>query len=249
MFFNLRRKVSPPVVEQRRIELSGKSINYTLKRSSKRRSIGLRIDERGLTVSMPLRASEKWLHSVLQDKAEWVVEKIGSWQARDVPPVHWRDGASIPYCGETLLLQIVPDLFGAPPVLDKGALQLRMELGAAPQHVERTVALWYRQQALQLFEQRVVFFSLVLGVKPRAVKLSAARSQWGSCSVAGVVRLNWQLIKLPLGLIDYVVVHELAHLREMNHSAAFWQTVAVACAEYQARRKQLREIRIEDWPG
>ncbi len=242
----LRRKISPPAIEQRHIDLSGKSISYILKRSSKRRSIGLRIDERGLTVSMPLRASEKWLHSVLQDKADWVVEKISNWQAHRPLPIMWHDGGRIPFCGDPLILRVEPDFFGAPPALRGAVLHLRLAGEATSAHVGRMVEQWYRQQALRLFEQRVAHFAPLLEVVPHILKLSSARSQWGSCTVHRVVRLNWRLIKLPLVLIDYVVVHELAHLVEMNHSAAFWQVVERGCPDHRMRRRQLRDFRIEE---
>lgn len=245
MFSTLHRKVSPPAVEQRNIDLSGKTIRYTLKRS-KRRSIGLRIDERGLTVSMPLRASEKWLHSVLLDKADWVVEKMAGWQDRQPVVIQWRDGERIPFCGDTLTLRVVPDLFGAPPFLRGGILHLQPVGTPTPPQIGRMVEQWYRQQALELFERRVAHFASRLQVAPNALKLSAARSQWGSCTVRGVVRLNWRLIKLPHALIDYVVAHELAHLVEMNHSAAFWQVVERGCPDYRLRRGQLRDFRIAD---
>lgn len=246
MLNTLRRKISPPAVEQRNIDLSGKSISYTLKRSGKRRSIGLRIDERGLTVSMPLRASEKWLHSVLQDKADWVVEKMAGWQHRQAPVVQWRDGEHIPFCGDTLVLRVAPDLFGAPPALRGEVLHLRLVTEASSQHIAHMVEQWYRQQAVDLFKGRVAHFASLLQVAPSALKLSAARSQWGSCTVRGVVRLNWRLIKLPHALIDYVVAHELAHLVEMNHSAAFWRVVERGCPDYRLRRGQLRDFRIGD---
>ncbi|MFA5371948.1 MAG: SprT family zinc-dependent metalloprotease [Sideroxydans sp.] len=242
----LRRKILPPAIEQRNIDLSGKSISYILKRSSKRRSIGLRIDERGLTVSMPLRASEKWLHSVLQEKAGWVVEKIAGWQARKPPDIQWCDGARIPFCGDTLVLRVAPDLFGAPPALRGEILHLQLADAMTPKNIAHTIEQWYRQQAMHLFEGRVAHFAPMLQVTPSALKLSAARSQWGSCTVRGVVRLNWRLIKLPLALIDYVVVHELAHLVAMNHSAVFWRVVERACPDYQTRRGELRDFHIED---
>jgi len=246
MFGTLRRKLSPPAVEQRRIDLSGRPVTYTLKRSSKRRSIGLRIDERGLTVSVPLRASEKWLHSVLRDKAGWVVEKMAGWQARQAPVIQWRDGEPVPFCGNMLKLRVVPDLYGAPPILCGENLHLCLAQPASPQRIEQAVGQWYRQQALDLFGQRVAHFAPQLQVVPRAVKLSAARSQWGSCTVRGVVRLNWRLIKLAPALTDYVVVHELAHLLEMNHSAAFWQVVGSVCPDYRQLRVRLREFGIVD---
>src|SRR5512147_1358645 len=104
MFRALRQRPLPPVVEQRNIHLSGKEICYTLKRSGYRRSIGLRIDDRGLTVSAPLRASEQWLHTVLHEKADWVVRQLDNWQAKKVPPILWAEGARIPFRGEEFIL-------------------------------------------------------------------------------------------------------------------------------------------------
>lgn len=95
MLKKLRRLITPAVVEQRSIQLAGKPVTYTLKRTGRRRSISLRIDDRGLTVNIPLRASEKWLHSVLQEKAAWVVEKLESWQATKPAPQQWVDGEPI----------------------------------------------------------------------------------------------------------------------------------------------------------
>jgi predicted metal-dependent hydrolase len=83
-----------------------------------------------------------------------------------------------------------------------------------------------------------------MGVAPRMLKLSAAKTQWGSCTTRGTVRLNEQLIRLPLRLVDYVVVHELAHLREMNHSAAFWEVVKGTCPNYAKLRRELKAIAL-----
>ena len=246
MFNTLHQKASPPAVEQRTIRLSDKHISYTLKRSSKRRSIGLRIDERGLTVSMPLRASEKWLHSVLQDKADWVVQKLDSWQARKPPVMQWVDGESIPFRGEQFILRIIPDLFGAKPQLHKGELRLHVAAWASPAAIEKIATQWYQQEALRVFEECVAHFAPLMQVSPREVKLSSARTQWGSCTIRAVVRLNWQLVKMPLHLIDYVVVHELAHLVEMNHSPAFWRVVERVCPEYQECRAQLHGYGIAE---
>ncbi len=115
MLKRLRNMVALPAEEQRAALLAGKHITYTLKRSGKRRSIGLRIDDRGLTVSMPLRASESWLNSVLQDKAHWVVEKLDGWQSRKPVEVRWADGESISFIGEKLTLRIRPSLFAGVP--------------------------------------------------------------------------------------------------------------------------------------
>jgi predicted metal-dependent hydrolase len=237
----LRKLITPAAVEQRAALLAGKHITYTLKRSGKRRSIGLRIDDRGLTVSIPLRASEKWLHSVLQDKAFWVLEKLDGWQACKPPEIRWQDGEKIDYLGELLELRVAQSLFATPAHHRNKELWVFV---ADDNHIEQSVSEWYRQQAEQLFVRRVAYFSPLLNVIPREVKLSEAKTQWGSCTAQGSVRLNVQLIKLPERLIDYVVVHELAHLRELNHSASFWRVVESVCPDYAGLRAELKDVAI-----
>ncbi len=245
--FKLRSNTSAPVVEQRNIQLSGKEISYTLKRSGYRRSIGLRIDDRGLTVNAPLRASEKWLHSVLQDKADWVVRQLDNWQAKKAPPIFWAEGARIPFRGEEFLLTLTPKkVRGAKATLRGEVLHVPVGLDAEALHIEKAVTQWYRDEAMRVFGECVEYFASILQVSPQEIKLTSARTQWGSCTVGGVVRLNWQLVKMPLHLIDYVVVHELAHLREMNHSPAFWRVVESACPEYKACRAELRHYGVSE---
>ncbi len=246
MFKALRQKSPTPVVEQRNIHLSGKDISYTLKRSGYRRSISLRIDDRGLTVNAPLRASEKWLHSVLHDKADWVVEKLDGWQAKKATPICWAEGARIPFRGEEFVLTLTPKLRGVKPQLFGEVLHVPVGAEADAASIEKAVTLWYRTEALRVFGECVEHFAPLMNVTPQELKLSAARTQWGSCTARGVVRLNWQLVKMPLHLIDYVVVHELAHLREMNHSPAFWRIVEGACPDYKQCRAELRSYGVAE---
>lgn len=231
----------PPAVEQRSIQLADKLVNYTLKRSAKRRSIGLQINEHGLTVSMPLRASEKWLHSVLQEKAGWVVDKLENWQSRIVPVQRWGEGESILFRGETFIMRVVQTTQKCPPRLTSTELIIQLADCDNQALLKKTVLLWYKQEALCVFEECVEHFSPLMGVAPRELKLTSARTQWGSCTAQGVVRLNWKLVTMPLQLIDYVVVHELAHLKEMNHSAAFWRVVESVCPDYADLRKELHQ--------
>ncbi len=245
MLKDLQRPIVPPSVEQRTLELAGTSVTYTLKRTNRRRSIGLRIDDRGLTVTMPLRASEKWLRGVLREKAQWIVEKLEGWQAKTPRLPRWIDGEIIQFIGDPFSLRVIASLFDAPPLLQGRQLFVHVTDCANQLVVEQMVTRWYQHQAEMLFKHRVAHFAALMNVAPRAVRLSSARTQWGCCTAHGNVRLNWRLIKLPLRLIDYVVVHELAHLVELNHSAAFWQVVKSVCPDYPGRRAELRHIRVE----
>ena len=246
MLKRLRNMIVPPSVEQRAALLAGKRITYTLKRSNKRRSIGLRIDDRGLTVSVPLRSSEKWLNSVLLDKARWVVEKLDGWQVHAPKETRWAEGETISYRGELLSLRVVQSLFAAPAQKRLNELWVFVVNGSEPAYIEKAVSRWYQHEAGQLFAERVAYYAPLLNVAPRAVKHSSAKTQWGSCTAQGVVRLNLHLIKLPLRLIDYVVVHELAHLREMNHSAKFWDVVEMACPDYAKLRNEIKGISVSN---
>lgn len=231
--------------EQRATLLAGQPITYTLKRSSKRRSIGLRIDDSGLTVSMPLRASELWLASVLSDKAAWVVEKLHGWQARTpLAAPSWQDGERLDYLGELLTLRVERGSFVAAAQRRDQGLHVFVKPNANAPHIERAVTLWYRSQALQLFTDRAAHYATLMNVVPLRIELSSAKTLWGCCTASGTVRLNLQLIKLPLHLIDYVVVHELAHLHQMNHSAAFWAEVKSACPDYLKHRAELKAIAL-----
>ena len=242
MLKTLHRFLTPaPAVEQRTVNLSGKYLTYTLKRTHRRRSIGLRIDDTGLTVNVPLRVSEKWLLSVLQDKAQWVVKKLEHWQASKPQPVHWHDGQKISFVGTTLTLRVVASLFASLPQLSGSQLIVHVTDSANHGLIEQAVTQWYQREAELLFKQRVAHYVQLINVNPRSVKLSNARTQWGSCTADGNVRLNWQLIKMPLSLVDYVVVHELAHLVEMNHSPAFWGVVEKTIPEYLKLRRELQK--------
>jgi len=245
MFSKLRNAVAP-AAEQRIIQLAGTPVTYTLKRSSKRRSIGLRIDDRGLTVSMPLRASEKWLNSVLNEKAAWVVEKLVNWETKKTVAPQWLDGEKLPFRGEEFTLRLLPGLFNTSPQLYREQLLVHLTDTADKIKIEKTVTQWYRLEAERVFQECVTHYAPLMSVAPQQIKLTSALTQWGSCTSRGVVRLNWQLVKMPLHLIDYVVVHELAHLVEMNHSAAFWRVVEAACPDYENCRAELRSYGISE---
>jgi hypothetical protein len=115
-----------------------------------------------------------------------------------------------------------------------------MPPSSRPGDIARTVTEWLREQALACFHTRIAHYAPRLRVPAPELRLSEARTRWGSCHPAGRVLINWRLIQMPLRLVDYVVVHELAHLKEMNHSPRFWRTVASIIPDYAARRTEIR---------
>jgi predicted metal-dependent hydrolase len=237
----------PGVGELRCVNLNGKEVAYILKRS-RRRTIGMRIDNRGLTVRIPSRESLRRVESVLKDKADWVISKLDEWKSRTSTQLAWEEGAIFPLLGEPWRLRVTPtgeiQMVPARILLSDEDRQLKLALspGLDAHQIEKSVMSWYRHRAMACFSERIAVYAPKLGLPLPTLRLSRATSLWGSCNARGVVRLNWRLIQMPLYLIDYVVAHELSHLIEMNHSEAFWQTVNRIYPGYREARKELKKL-------
>jgi predicted metal-dependent hydrolase len=219
-----------------RIALGNELIGYTVKRSGRRRgSFSISIDESGLRIGVPWQASARWIEDVLRRHERWIVRKLAEWRKRRAPVMHWEDGAVLMFLGEPITL-LYSGFTLKPERQDERLLvPTSRRLEAAD-----VVKGWLREQALGCFAQRIAHYASRMDVHPAELRLSNARTRWGSCHRNGKILVNWRLVQMPLPLVDYVVVHELAHLREMNHSPRFWRAVAGVLPDYAARRKALR---------
>ena len=225
------------VASRHQFMLDGGCVDYTLKRSRRRRSITLTIDEDGLRVGAPWRASRQRIDALLEAHARWIARKLAEWSARRPPPFRWQAGATVMAMGEPLTLVVSS---GGDATQRDGSRLHVCAMPDDPAAVARQVVAWLRGTAQGWFEQRAAHFAQVLAVRTPTIRLSNARTRWGTCHPDGRVLLNWRLIQAPPALIDYVVVHELAHLREPNHSPRFWRWVAGVLPDYAERRLRLR---------
>ena len=228
---------SPSAAEHCRYELAGLAVEYTLRRSARRRSISLTIDEHGLRVGAPLRASQRRIEDALKAHADWIARKLAVWRERRPAPFSWSAGAQLMLLGEPLVL--APDPLQTVAVLRGEQLFLPAKAGD-PQALARAAIDWLRARANEHFALRVAHFAPCLGVKLPLIRLSNARTRWGTCHPHGRIHLNWRLIHMPPELLDYVVVHELAHLHEPNHSPRFWRHVERILPDHLQRRRRLR---------
>ncbi|MCG6874599.1 MAG: M48 family metallopeptidase [Betaproteobacteria bacterium] len=227
--------LAPPKGRTRHIQLGGQIVLYTFRRA-RRRTIGIAVDEQGLHASAPRWVTLTEVEAFIREKQAWVLRKLREARANARPPFQWREGARLPYLGAEVGVFTAP--VGAPSRL----MGDRLELAAASSTLRESALDWLRARALALFGERVAALAPCVDVGVRRLSLSNARTQWGSCTTDGRVRLSWRLIHLRIALIDYVVAHELVHLRHMNHSARFWRTVERICPDYQAARGELRAL-------
>lgn len=226
-------------IETRLIHLGEQEISYLLKRS-RRRSVGLHVDARGLTVQAPVRASQKWLDAILREKSGWVIAKLMQMRESALPKLVWQDGVKLPFLGEDLRITLLSGI-SQPAFLCGSDLMVFMPMEYEAARLQKMVIDWYRAQAMACFSERLAIYADKLGLPVPVMKLSNAATRWGSCNVRGELRLSWRLVKAPLAQIDYVVAHELAHLRHLDHSAAFWRVVDSLYPGYQSAQKALRK--------
>ncbi len=235
--------------ELRHIVLNGSEVAYTLMRC-RRKTIGMRIGSEGLAVRIPSREPLNRVEAVLQKKAAWIVLKLDEWKNRKPTGPVWCEGAVLPLLGEPWRItispaggvQMIPVQDNTPVASGQLSLSLSLPSAITAGEIETAVMAWYRAEAMTCFQERIALYARRLGVTLPQLRLSRARTLWGSCNSRGLIHLNWRLIQKPLDLVDYVVAHELSHLIEMNHSKAFWRIVESIYPNCTAARKRLRNI-------
>jgi predicted metal-dependent hydrolase len=245
----------------RELVLEGRRVGFVLRRS-RRRSIGFVVGAEGLSVSAPKWVGLRELDAAVREKSGWILAKLVEQRenARRVEAARlvWQDGAELLYIGRPIriVLDARHGVAAGEVALDEagveegafGAGTRRLRVGLPPDaggdRLRDAVQSWLQREARALFEARCRHFEGRLGVRVTRVSLSSAATRWGSANADGAIRLHWRLIHYPLATIDYVVAHELAHLREMNHGPRFWKVVRSVVPEYEAARRELRGERL-----
>lgn len=219
----------------------GQAIPYQLDLRM-RKTIGLKITAQGLVVHAPKRISASQLQQVLLQKARWIQQKLALREDNQVAPMQWADGEPLMFMGQDIVLSLQHHATNKAVTLQADQLLVRSPQIDQPAVVARKVLQWYAQQALPDFKRRVELVAAQMGEKVSSVALSNARSRWGSCNSRRQIRLNWRLIQAPPHIIQYVICHEMAHLKEMNHSARFHAVQASLFPNHVQAEKELKAL-------
>jgi len=205
---------------------------------SRRRTIALVVgSDATLIVRAPMHTPMDYIESLVRKKLQWIRAKIAQVESR--PRVHRKrfvNGESFLYLGDPYRLRIVSDA-EAPLVFHK-------EFVLAAEHQSRARALlldWYKREARRKIPDRVTWHAHRIGMEIGPVKITEARKRWGSCGKGNSLNFSWRLIMAPLPVLDYVVIHELAHTIEKNHCRSFWSKVATMCPTYHSSMQWLKK--------
>ena len=247
--------------------LDGIAVAYEFKRG-KRRTIGFSVGADGLRVSAPKCVPLYEIDKAVLEKSAWIIKKLQETRERhhrlESARIEWKDGTTLPFLGEPVIVVLDPShAFGGVGAELKsstdtgntttlpGVTHLTLYVGlphnATPDQIKDAVQAWLMRQAKRIFTERMNHFAPTLRVQWRKLSLSSAGTRWGSASADGSIRLNWRLIHFKQSVIDYVVVHELSHLRVMDHSPRFWDTVRAVLPDYAQLRSQLKDEGAPRW--
>lgn len=243
----------------REVVLGSARVAYEFKRG-KRKTIGFLVGAEGLSVRAPRWVALRDVDAAIHEKSDWVLRKLTETQQRharvEATRIEWKDGAGFPFLGEPVVMRLDPKHGFASvggtldDAVEEGGprvLRLAVAQNAEPSQIRDAAQAWLMRQARKLFIERLDHFAPLLGVQWQKLSLSNASTRWGSASADGSIRLNWRLIHFRLPVIDYVVAHELAHLRVMDHSHRFWETVESVVPDYDLLRRQLKDEAVPRW--
>ncbi|WP_426393211.1 M48 family metallopeptidase [Variovorax sp. R-27] len=243
----------------REVVLGSARVAYEFKRG-KRKTIGFLVGAEGLSVRAPRWVALRDVDAAIHEKSDWILRKLTETQQRharvEATRIEWKDGAGFPFLGEPVVMRLDPKHGFASvggtldDVVEEGGprvLRLAVAQNAEPSQIRDAAQAWLMRQARKLFIERLDHFAPLLGVQWQKLSLSNASTRWGSASADGSIRLNWRLIHFRLSVIDYVVAHELAHLRVMDHSHRFWETVESVVPDYDLLRRQLKDEAVPRW--
>jgi predicted metal-dependent hydrolase len=217
---------------------TGETISYLLERRP-RRTVGLKITENGLIVHAPKRIFEFQLNQILQEKSKWILTKLQAREANQVEKIEWVDGEHLLYLGQDIQLKLVVN--NKKKIhFERNELTLHAPQANIHAACRASILMWYKKTAILDFTRRVEVFAAKLGVATPPVTLSNAQSRWGSCNSRGEVRLSWRLLQAPPHIINYVICHELAHLKQMNHSAKFYAVLENLFPNHKIAEKELK---------
>jgi predicted metal-dependent hydrolase len=224
-------------------------IDYTIHYKPSKRDCTISVDwQTGVSVVVPEGIDQDHIDAILRRKAPWILRKLA--ELREIKPLSTRhefiSGEKIPYLGRQYRLKVIAgdDVADVSLTFHNGRFIAVVPKSSSPtwrqERLREAFRDWYIQHGLTKVQQRIKLFAPRLGVEPSRVVVKDQKSRWGSCTKNGTININWRILMAPMRIVDYVVVHELAHMIHADHSSDFWAIVASVMPDYDERKDWLR---------
>ncbi len=228
------------VKEEKILDLPGRQIPFTLVSSRLARTMHIRISQnKGLEVVVPLRYDSRHLERFLSEKQEWVVKHFDEMRRRIKERPDFVDGVKIPVFGQLITVRILKHPKSRTHIAES-ANELRVFCDGTPAAAKKALIQWLKKNAAEYLNQKTLELARIMEVDYRRISVRSQASRWGSCSAKNNLNFNWKLIFFEPEVVNYVIMHELAHTVHHNHSENFYELLERYCPNYKILRKQLR---------
>ncbi|HEC59683.1 hypothetical protein LCGC14_1835450 [marine sediment metagenome] len=221
--------------------IQGDGFTVSVVKSSRRKTTALKIKNGEVTIHMPTRQSIAIARQFVEQKTPWIQQKLQHQAHQTLPEKQFITGEILLFLGKPYSLQLISAERKTTVIKTAQTIELHGRLNSLSKTAIRTALLtWYKQQAELYLRSQSAFLSSQTGLSPRSIAIKTYKARWGSCRINGDIQYNWKLILAPPEIIDYVITHELCHLKQHNHSAAFWQLVQTHCPQFKTARLWLK---------
>jgi predicted metal-dependent hydrolase len=238
-------------IERGNVQFGGTRIDYEVDRSARRKkTVEIAFDAlRGVVVSSPLTTSRSDLDAIVSRRAPWILRNV-SRDAIEAPRKRLITGKSLPYLGRQVRLRILPSESARASLTFshwsfKVLVPVPLESAQRQSEIAAVFRRWYVARATKILAERTRVWANRMQVCPAGIRVRSQNRRWASCTIDGTIQFNWRCVMIPPRLIDYVVVHELAHLLHRAHSKEFWMTVSTMLPDYQTSRALLKQAGSE----
>jgi len=225
------------------------NIPYTIKRSKRKKTLAISISPTAQVIVLsPEFLKNEEIEKLVKKKVRWIIEKQKYFKhlMAIYPEKEFISGEEILFLGRRYRLKIKKLSDVSEPILNIEGRRVvitinhRWDSDKRKEVIRNRLKNWYLSKVEEIIEKRINRYSKQLGLMPKEIKIKDQKKRWGSCSEKGIIRFNWKIIMAPVSIIDYIVVHELCHLKIKNHSNDFWKLVSLALSNYEKRRNWLK---------
>lgn len=232
----------------KRIDFGSKSIEYSIKRGNRKKSVAINITPTAQVIVLaPHFLDKDKIERIVVKRAPWIIEKQAYFTRLSelYPEKEFVSGEQVLFLGRNYRLKLIKsETCSDSPTLVGRRMYISINNYPNPENrrklIKDMLSKWYFSKTENIIKQRISRYVKIMGVKQPEFKIKEQKKRWGSCSSKGMLRFNWRISMAPISIIDYIVVHELCHLKVKNHSADFWKLVSLALPDYQRRREWLK---------
>jgi predicted metal-dependent hydrolase len=226
-------------VKPEQIQVKGLYVGVV--RTSRAKTASIKVDDGLVSVVVPKTLAIERIQQLVEDKYQWIVQKIALHEAsKPASDREFVSGEAYAYLGRNYRLKVVTGAY-IPVKLIQGRLVATLPDGTKRSDLVRDAVIrWYKLNALRKIKEKVRRYSKNMGLEPKSVSIKTLKSRWGSCSPIGELDFNWIIVMAPNRVVDYVVVHELCHLKQLDHSPKFWKEVERVMPDYAEHKEWLK---------